>query len=141
MELLSPFFPPLSARHFDVNDTLYHSCFVHFFYCIKGEFAPNLIVYRDVGGRRSSKHVWKSERESGRENHCEWRRASLPFHRPVTREYRLRFVAKLAFANEDYAIDDFSMSPACFVGGEPENASPALQPPPGTRPTWLHCTT
>ena len=54
----------------------------------------------------------------GPSNICRWERASVTLTRPITEEYRIRFKAVFIMNDVEFAFDDFSMSPACFIGGE-----------------------
>lgn len=62
-------------------------------------------------------NIWQpSTPQATKQSHCEWNRIVVDVPEQKS-EYRLQFSAKNFFSGDSWAIDDLSMTPGCFLGG------------------------
>uniref|UniRef100_A0A914VX86 Tyrosine-protein kinase receptor n=1 Tax=Plectus sambesii TaxID=2011161 RepID=A0A914VX86_9BILA len=116
--LKSPRFPPTSPVLYDKTTPYFGMCQIRFYYCQYGTTIVQLSL--DVASVHSSPKtsIWSpSSHVSNKQSHCEWSRVVVELPEQKT-EYYLQFSAKNFFSGASWAIDDFSMTPGCFLGAE-----------------------
>lgn len=113
---MSPAFPPTSAVISLSDSPNYRTCMVRFFYCHTGTSTFQLML--ESGADFLHKEVlWTPPKAAGSEP-CVWQKASVSIPHQET-EYRLKIAfGKLYKQPVSVAVDDFTMTPNCFIESE-----------------------
>ncbi|KAI1719506.1 MAM domain, meprin/A5/mu domain-containing protein [Ditylenchus destructor] len=120
---VSPYFPPLSAPGYQKSSVSSGNCVVRFFYCRTGS-SPFQVFLVSKDQPHESKPLWSPPKEEHTMDPCEWKRASAVIRPSNEIKMRHEYYLKLSFAKiagslGSIAIDDFSLTPNCFINLPP----------------------
>ncbi|MCP9264785.1 Tyrosine-protein kinase receptor [Dirofilaria immitis] len=117
--LISPYFPPtINLPHNPIVPPS-NSCRVRFYYCSYGSAISTLQLTVHPTNGQPAKIIWTPPTRSFADNYyCEWMKISIELPEQKSEYYLKMGVSRIFDSSISFAIDDFSMTPDCFMNEE-----------------------
>ncbi|KAL3985429.1 Protein tyrosine kinase family protein [Acanthocheilonema viteae] len=118
--LISPYFPPTVNVLLNSLSLPSNSCRIRFYYCSYGSAISTLqLTVHPINGK-PPKIIWTPPSLSFTDHsyYCEWIKVSIDLPEQKSEYYLKMGVSRIFDSSISFAIDDFSMTPDCFINEE-----------------------